>query len=120
MANDRMPMVEQLKKCNWKGEVECQLCGEKENVDHIMFKCVLSKYVWAVVRDALGWERYPCSLDEFLIGWVNEKSAKLSRLMYFGLGAVCWPLWKVRNKMAIEKKIVKSPCVLIFNVIALM
>jgi hypothetical protein len=50
-----------------------------------MFKCVLSKYVWAVVRDALGWERYPCSLEEFLIGWVNGKSAK-----YFGLGVVCW------------------------------
>jgi hypothetical protein len=29
-------------------------------------------------------------------------------------------LWKARNKMAIEKKVVKSPRVLIFNVIAFM
>jgi hypothetical protein len=54
MANDRLPTVEQLKKRNWGGKAECQLCGKKEDVDHIMFKCVLSKYVWAVVRDALG------------------------------------------------------------------
>jgi hypothetical protein len=120
MANDRLPTVEQLKKRNWEGKVECQLCGKKEGVDHIMFKCVLSKYVWAVVRDALGWERYPCSLEEFLIGWVNGKSAKLLRVMYFGLGAVCWALWKARNEMAIEKKVVKLSRVLIFNVIALM
>jgi hypothetical protein len=38
----------------------------------------------------------------------------------FGLGAVCWALWKVRNKMMIEHKLVKSPRVVIFNIIVLL
>jgi hypothetical protein len=41
-------------------------------------------------------------------------------MLLFGLEAVCWALWKVRNKMAIEKVMIKSPRVLIFNIISLM
>jgi hypothetical protein len=33
---------------------------------------------------------------------------------------VCWALWKARNKMARENNLIKSPRVLIFQVISLM
>jgi hypothetical protein len=29
-----------LKKKNWKGDTKCQLCGVKEDTNHIMFRCV--------------------------------------------------------------------------------
>jgi hypothetical protein len=35
-------------------------------------------------------------------------------LLLFGFGVVCWVLWNGRNKMVIEKKVVKSPRVLMF------
>jgi hypothetical protein len=35
-------------------------------------------------------------------------------LLLFGFGVVCWVLWNARNKMVIEKKVVKSPRVLMF------
>jgi hypothetical protein len=38
----------------------------------------------------------------------------------FGLGVVCWPLWKMRYKMAIEKQMVKFPNVIIFNILSFM
>jgi hypothetical protein len=40
-------------------------------------------------------------------------------MLLLRLGAVCWALWKVRNKMAIEKLMIRSPRVLIFNIISL-
>jgi hypothetical protein len=43
-----------------------------------------------------------------------------SKMLWFGLGVVCWVLWKVHNKMAIEKKMIRMPQVLVFNIISLM
>jgi hypothetical protein len=40
--------------------------------------------------------------------------------VFFGLGVVCWALWKIRNKMAIEKVLIKSPQEAVFNIILLM
>jgi hypothetical protein len=40
--------------------------------------------------------------------------------MFFGLEVVCWALWKIRNKMAIEKVLIKSLQEAIFNIILLM
>lgn len=36
-------------------------------------------------------------------------------MMNFGLGCVCWGLWVTRNKMAIEKKLIKTPSEIIFK-----
>jgi hypothetical protein len=47
-------------------------------------------------------------------------SSKTNKLILFGFGAVCWSLWKVRNKMAIDKQIVKSPKIIFFNIISIM
>jgi hypothetical protein len=33
---------------------------------------------------------------------------------------VCWSIWKVRNKMVIEQKLIRSHHVVIFNIIMLM
>jgi hypothetical protein len=35
----------------------------------------------------------------------------------FGLGAVCWAIWQTRNKMAIEKKLVKTPQEVLFKIV---
>jgi hypothetical protein len=46
-------------------------------------------------------------------------SKSRNRLIWFGIGAIGWALWKTRNKMAIEKKLVSSPQVVIFNMLSL-
>jgi hypothetical protein len=36
------------------------------------------------------------------------------------LGVVGWSLWKIRNKMAIEKKLIRNHDVIMYNIISLM
>jgi hypothetical protein len=43
-----------------------------------------------------------------------------NKMILFGLGVLCWTFWKVRNKMAIEKKLVRSPHEVIYSAISLM
>jgi hypothetical protein len=112
--------TEQLKKREWKGDINCTLCGTVEDVDHIMFRCVLSRYVWSKLREIFGWSNYPRSREDFVCHWIGEGSSKANKIILFGFGVVCWSLWKVRNKMAIEKQIVKSPKIIFFNIIIVM
>jgi hypothetical protein len=83
-----------------------------------MLKCVLSRFVWAIMKETFGWSRYPFYLDDFWVHWVGSHPSKNIKLFLFGLGAVCWALWRVRNKMGIEKELVRSPKVMIFNIIS--
>jgi hypothetical protein len=120
MFHDRLQSAEQLKKRNWKGEISCPLCGVVEDVNHIMFRCVCNRFAWAVVKEALGWKQLPSSLEEFTQGWLDGSFKANNRIILFCLGAMCWSLWKVRNKMVIEKKLIASPQVVIYSAIPLM
>jgi hypothetical protein len=72
-------------------------------VDHIMFRCILSRYVWSKLREVLGLLHYPRSREDIVSHWMGKQSSEANKLILFGFGAVCWSLWKVRNKMTIEK-----------------
>lgn len=50
----------------------------------------------------------PCSFDQFWI-WTGQYMHKGSMFHMVGLAAMCWALWRVRNNICFEKKIVKSP-----------
>ena len=44
-----------LKQKNWKGDVNCNLCASPETVNHVLFQCVMARFVWASFKEALGW-----------------------------------------------------------------
>jgi hypothetical protein len=52
------------KKRNRKGDDKCMVCGVVETRDHILFCCLIAKFIWACFRDALGWGRSPDRLQE--------------------------------------------------------
>jgi hypothetical protein len=87
--NDRLQSTEQLKKREWKGDINCVLCGIVKDVDHIMFRCVLSRYVWIKMKEIVGWSHYPRSREDFVHHWMGEGSSKANKLMLFGFVAVC-------------------------------
>jgi hypothetical protein len=63
-----------------------------------MFSCVCSRFVWVSIKEAFGWERFPISLEDFICNWLDGKMYKDNNmLVLFGLGAVCWALWKTRT-----------------------
>jgi hypothetical protein len=61
--------------------------------------------------------KLPFVLGGFIDQLARRGSGK-NKLFIFGLGEVCWALWKVRNKMAIENVMIKSPVTIMFNVIS--
>jgi hypothetical protein len=65
--NDKLQSVEQLKKREWKEEIKCVLCGMVEDVDHIMFMCVLSRCVWSKMKEIFGWSHFPRFREDFVI-----------------------------------------------------
>jgi hypothetical protein len=70
---NRLQTAQQLKAMKWKGEVDCRLCGVPEDADHLMFACPLASFMWAFLSEALGWERYPRSVNEHLAKWLPKK-----------------------------------------------
>jgi hypothetical protein len=42
------------------------LCGERENVNHIIFLCPLSEFVWVFMSDVLGWDCFPRSMEKLM------------------------------------------------------
>ena len=94
-----------LKK-NWKGDGRCILSRVVESVDHIFFECVISSFFWCSCIEALGWDRPPANLADFLNNWLplgcNDYHLKL-----FQFVVETWAIWVNRNKMTIEKK---NPC----------
>jgi hypothetical protein len=51
MFNDKLQTAEQLKKREWKGEINCPLYEVKDDDNHIMFRCVISRFIWAMIKE---------------------------------------------------------------------
>jgi hypothetical protein len=44
------------------------LCGDREDVNHIIFSWPLSEFVWALMSEVLGWM---VPLDQWKNSWVS-------------------------------------------------
>jgi len=68
--HNRLPTGVVLKGRNWKGDINCPLCGSPETIDHILFQCIIARFVWACIKEALGWEKTPLCLEEVFRDWL--------------------------------------------------
>lgn len=59
MFKGRIQVAKQLKKMNWPGSLSCNLSGEIEGVDHLIFQCPLAMFFCCCIRDAKLWDRVP-------------------------------------------------------------
>jgi hypothetical protein len=59
VLRNRIQTVDNLGRKKWKGSKLCQLCNEEENVDHLLFRCPIAVFMWAVVKDGLSWSEHP-------------------------------------------------------------
>jgi hypothetical protein len=46
------------------------MCGKKKDVEHLLFKCSLTEFVWSFVSEALGWNGHPRSMSDMLMKWL--------------------------------------------------
>lgn len=115
LFQDRLQMTSNLKKRKWKGNENCILCGVREDSNHLFFTYVLASFVWTCVKGCLNWQRIPTSLDDFQQFWLDDRGAHTYHISLFSFAALVWSLWKVRNKMAIEKSFPKQPITAFFK-----
>jgi hypothetical protein len=85
---ERIQTVDNLKKKRWKGEEKCMFCLECEFVDHLLFGCYLAVYVWAMVRDVLGWDAIPRSVKDFVENFMLLRGDKHNGKLIFMFRAI--------------------------------
>jgi hypothetical protein len=98
-------------KRNWTGNTKCRLSECEEPIHHLFFSCDATKYVWSCVAKAIGAPTSLGSFSQFFGGFPNFY--QLADDQIAGIGAICWAIWKIRNKACFEKKLIKSPLELI-------
>jgi hypothetical protein len=103
----RVQSGEALKQMNWKRDPSWKICGAMESVDHIFFSCILVKFTWGCLAEALGWERSLTSLDDFMGVWL-PLGCKNYGIKLESLGMVMWSLCTTRNKVTIKGEFPKS------------
>jgi hypothetical protein len=75
--------------------------------------------MWAGVRELLGDVWNPAGAGQFL-AIVHGLSGPLRRTAWFTFAAQCWALWNIRNKLAIEGKLINSPADAMFQMMLYM
>lgn len=119
MANDAVLTRENLRKRNWDGDPSCVFCDSVETIHHLFFQCPVSKIVWLIIAKCLGATNVPLNLDQCWL-WCEQWFPFGEKFHSWGVGAVCWAIWKCRNKAVFDKKLIKNPMEIICYVYSLM
>lgn len=86
-------------------------------MSHVLFTCSIARFVWVIIRDALGFNLIPGNLGDAL----NLFKKKLGRnLGVFMVAACIWTIWTTRNNWVFDNILVKSPLQVAFKAVATM
>jgi hypothetical protein len=95
-------------KRGWVGDTKCRFCDEEESIHHPFFLCPAAKYMWSMVSLPVGAEGRPGNFTQYSALIVEFAKKNMTNIHIFGLAALCWALWKLRNSACFEKKLVGS------------
>jgi hypothetical protein len=98
----------QLKRKKWFGPS-----------DHILFQCPVAIYLWCFLRENLRWPKLPTSYSNFLVEIVNDCRGINKNINLFICTDAMWTIWKTRNDVVFNKKVITSPTTLIFKTLTL-
>ena len=77
-------------------------------------------FVWVFLKEALSLERAFSSRAELLnLVLVKKKGLDRTNLLFVCAGAM-WTLWKTRNDLVFNDKLISSPMVLMYKLVALL
>jgi hypothetical protein len=116
----RVQTTDNLSKKAWKGENKCKICLEEESVDHLIFTCPLSAFIWSVIKEGLNWERLSRSVKKFNDECLLQRGDKLNSMLFFLFGEVCWTIWLNRNDFIFKNKIIPNPNAILYRLLYFM
>jgi hypothetical protein len=67
------------------------------------FLCPIAKVIWGLVALCFGIETRRTNYNQFWL-WNKKALPGGGQVYMLGIAAICWTLWKARNKTCFEKK----------------
>jgi len=103
-----------LTKKNWTGSQKCCGCNSNETIQHLFLDCPYARLVWRIIFFATGLTP-PRSIRHMFNSWLSNQSKKIRRVIWVGVAAVCWAIWRCRNNLIFNKIKVNSVLQVIFR-----
>jgi hypothetical protein len=79
-----------------------------------LFSCPVAKVIWGIVAICFGQQDRPSSYEQYWM-WIKKALPGGEQVFMLGLAAICWAIWKARNKTCFEKKLIRDPCDIMFS-----
>jgi hypothetical protein len=99
---------------NYHGDPSCYFCGDSESTGHLLFQCPIAKTLWEVVAVCFQQRCRPQSWEQFEC-WIVQALPGGESFCMMGLVAVCWAIWKARNRTCFEKKPINCPREILYS-----
>jgi hypothetical protein len=64
-----------------------------------MLTCPFTEFCWSFVSEALGWQRYPRSMNGLISSWLLGKFGISSQTRLSCFARLAWAIWNIRNKI---------------------
>lgn len=64
---------------------------------------VLPQLVWSVLKESLGWEANPVTLNDYFVEIIGNVGRKNNKSKVILLSAVCWVVW-LNRRYGIQEK----------------
>jgi hypothetical protein len=106
--------IDVMLKRNWQGDPGCYFCGLLESCDHLLFSCLVAKVIWDVIAVCFQQSTRPSTYEQFWV-WIRGALLGGEKVYMLGLAAVCWAIWRARNDVCYEKKVIKNPIVILYS-----
>ena len=77
-------------------------CLDKENIAHLFFNCSSASLLWRIIYITFGLSR-PNSVNHLFGSWLRGLTKSHKNLVYTGIAALCWAIWRSRNDIVFQK-----------------
>ena len=109
LENNAVLTKENLIRRKWAGDPSCYFCSDIETTNHLFFLCPVAKVVWDIVGQCLNATTIPQNIQQYK-EWIKESLPGGDLVYTFGFAAICWALWKCRNRACFDKKNNQKSC----------
>ena len=103
-----------LAKRNWIRSQKCCGCNSNETIKHLFLDCLYARMVWRIIFYATDLTP-PRLIRHMFHSWLANQSKEIRNLIWVGVAAVCWTIWRCRNNIIFNNTKVNSILQVIFR-----
>ena len=96
-------------------ESHLSFCLENETIDHLFFQCLVAKITWGLVSLCFGASDISKNIQQYKT-WIVKLFPGGGPVYTSRCAAVCWAIWKCRNRTCLDKKLIKNPTDILIHV----